>query len=200
MRFLLLFFSLASIVVDSASTSTNGDSLLNQMKSENFVKARRIASNLNAAEKSTVNKLARVLLNRTLSVDGKMSEIATIVGAEKLEDDKALLKQKLQQYQTVMDYFYSDLYPSASAKLQGTIDKLIAMVRQDFVKLIIFHKATQREVYILAMSGLKTDDLMQLMKIGEKLIAKAKEVGLTDKNDQISEKLLHNLPIFKAVP
>ena len=54
--------------------------------------------------------------------------------------------------------------------------------------------------YILAMSGLKTDDLMQLMKIGEELIAKAKEVGLTDKNDQISEKLLHNLPIFKAVP
>lgn len=49
------------------------------------------------------------------------------------------------------------------------------------------------------MSGLKTDDLMQLMQIGEKLIAKAKEVGLADKNDQISEKLLHNLPIFKAV-
>ena len=87
-------------------------------------------------------------MNRTLSVDEKMHEIENIVGAEKLEDDKPLLKQKLQQYQTVMDYFYSDLYPSASAKLQGTIDKLIAMVRQDFVKLIIFHKATQREVVI----------------------------------------------------
>lgn len=88
------------------------------------------------------------MLNRTLSVDEKMNEIVNIVGAEKLEDDKALLKQKLQQYQIVMDYFYTDLYSSASPKLQDTIDNLIAMVRQDFVKLILFRKTTQREVIV----------------------------------------------------
>ncbi|PAV82876.1 hypothetical protein WR25_21144 [Diploscapter pachys] len=161
------------------------------LEDADLIWAEKLVHNMTEEEKSAYAKIAKTLHDRKTSTDEKLAIIDEISGHnQKLIDNKALLKDIIESYNILLDY-YDEIKKKISPRAQKFLQTLVDYVRDNPIKMASVHSKEAQKMFngmfvFIIQSDEKTQEDIKAIFAGFE--PKHKESGISKKFAEFYEK------------
>ncbi|PAV82738.1 hypothetical protein WR25_16148 [Diploscapter pachys] len=116
------------------------------LEDADLIRAEKLVHNMTEEEKSAYAKIAKTLHDRETSTDEKLAIVDEISGhSQKLIDNKALLKDIIESYNILLDY-YDEINKKISPRAQKFLQTLVDYIRDNPIKMASVHSKEAQKV------------------------------------------------------